>query len=95
MSSDRPSRLLRTILTPPRYNSRDHPVPFHKAQDLGKLPKKLTAEPAPDLEEAYDVSGRLSVESVQPNFETRMMTTFRMTTTAVKRNRWMSLLVTN
>lgn len=37
-----------------KYNSRDHPVPFHKGQDLGKLPKKLAAEPAPDLEEAYD-----------------------------------------
>ena len=46
-----------TMLTPPRYNSKDHPVPFHKAQDLGKLPKKLDAGPAPDLEEAYDVSG--------------------------------------
>jgi len=48
---------LRMILTPPRYNSRVHPVPFHKAQDLGKVPKKLAAETAPDLEEAYDVSG--------------------------------------
>ncbi|KAF9793271.1 replication factor RFC1 C terminal domain-containing protein, partial [Thelephora terrestris] len=37
-----------------KYNSREHPVPFHKGQDLGKLPKKLAAEPAPDLEEAYD-----------------------------------------
>ena len=40
-----------------RYKSRDHPVPFHKGQDLGKLPKKLAAEQAPDLEEAYEVSG--------------------------------------
>lgn len=83
------------ILTPPRYNSRDHPVPFHKGQDLGKLPKKLTAEPAPDLEEAYDVSGLLSTTGAQPNFETRMMTTFRMTTTTIKRNRPTSSLVTN
>jgi len=50
-------RLSPPILTPPRYNSGDHPVPFYKAQDLGKLPKKLATEPAPDLEEAYDVSG--------------------------------------
>ena len=57
MSGDYLSFLLRAILTPSRYNARDHPVPFHKAQDLGKLPRKLAAEPAPDLEEAYDVSG--------------------------------------
>jgi replication factor C subunit 1 len=36
-----------------RYNSREHPIPFHKAVDMGKLPKKLAGEPAPDLEEAY------------------------------------------
>lgn len=38
-----------------RYNSQDHPIPFHKAQDLGKVPKKLAGGPAPDLEEAFDV----------------------------------------
>ena len=38
-----------------KYNSRDHPIPFHKAQDLGKVPKKLSGGPAPDLEEAFDV----------------------------------------
>ncbi|CCM04947.1 uncharacterized protein FIBRA_07144 [Fibroporia radiculosa] len=39
-----------------KYNSRDHPIPFHKAQDLGKIPKKLAAAgPMPDLEEAIDV----------------------------------------
>lgn len=38
-----------------KYNSQDHPIPFHKAQDLGKVPKKLAGGPAPDLEEAYDV----------------------------------------
>ena len=39
-----------------RYNSRDHPVAFHKAEALGKAPKKLAATgPAPDLEEAFDV----------------------------------------
>jgi len=36
-----------------RYNSSEHPIPFHKAQDLGKVPKKLAGGPAPDLEEAY------------------------------------------
>jgi replication factor C subunit 1 len=38
-----------------KYNARDHPIPFHKAQDLGKVPKKLPGGPAPDLEEAFDV----------------------------------------
>jgi hypothetical protein len=36
-----------------RYNSRDHPVPFHKAQDLGKVPKKIATDTVPDLEEAF------------------------------------------
>lgn len=39
-----------------RYNSSDHPIPFHKATDLGKAPKKLAVEQVPDLEEAFDVS---------------------------------------
>ncbi|KZT74614.1 DNA replication factor C, large subunit, partial [Daedalea quercina L-15889] len=39
-----------------KYNSRDHPIPFHKAADLGKAPKALAmAGPLPDLEEALDV----------------------------------------
>jgi hypothetical protein len=38
-----------------KYNSQDHPIPFHKAQDLGRAPKKLAGGPAPDLEEAFDV----------------------------------------
>lgn len=38
-----------------RYNAREHPIPFHRAQDLGKVPKKLAGGPAPDLEEAFDV----------------------------------------
>ncbi|KAH7927047.1 DNA replication factor C, large subunit, partial [Leucogyrophana mollusca] len=37
-----------------KYNSTEHPIPFHKAQDLGKAPKKLAGGPAPDLEEAFD-----------------------------------------
>ncbi|KAF8164745.1 replication factor RFC1 C terminal domain-containing protein [Crassisporium funariophilum] len=36
-----------------KYNSSEHPIPFHKAQELGKVPKKLAGGPAPDLEEAY------------------------------------------
>ncbi|EKM58972.1 uncharacterized protein PHACADRAFT_157248 [Phanerochaete carnosa HHB-10118-sp] len=36
-----------------KYNAADHPIAFHKATDLGKVPKKLAAQgPAPDLEEA-------------------------------------------
>lgn len=89
-------RLSLTMLISPRYNSKDHPVPFHKAQDLGKLPKKLAAEPAPDLEEAYDVSGRLNTANAPPNFGIRMMMTFRTMTMMIKRrNREMSFLVTN
>ncbi|KAI9448378.1 replication factor RFC1 C terminal domain-containing protein [Lactarius indigo] len=42
-----------------RYNSQDHPIPFHKAQDVGKVPKKLAGGPAPDLEEAFDVDDTL------------------------------------
>ncbi|KAJ3561256.1 hypothetical protein NP233_g10305 [Leucocoprinus birnbaumii] len=36
-----------------KYNASEHPIPFHKAQDLGKVPKKLAGGPAPDLEEAF------------------------------------------
>ncbi|KAF8876170.1 purine nucleotide binding protein [Infundibulicybe gibba] len=38
-----------------KYNSKEHPIPFHKAQDLGKAPKKLAGGPAPDLEEAFEM----------------------------------------
>ncbi|KAF8905772.1 hypothetical protein CPB84DRAFT_1844773 [Gymnopilus junonius] len=31
------------------YNSADCPIPFHKAQDLRKVPKKLASEPGPEL----------------------------------------------
>jgi hypothetical protein len=78
-----------------RYNSKDHPVPFHKGQDLGKLPKKLAAEPAPDLEEAYEVGEWLDATSARFNFKVRMMTTFRMTTMRIERNRWMRSVPTN
>jgi replication factor C subunit 1 len=40
-----------------KYNASEHPIPFHKATDLGKLPKKLPgAKDVPDLEDAIDVS---------------------------------------
>ncbi|KAH9843593.1 DNA replication factor C large subunit [Rhodofomes roseus] len=39
-----------------KYNARDHPIPFHKAADMGKAPRQLAAAgPIPDLEEALDV----------------------------------------
>lgn len=38
-----------------KYNSLDHPVAFHKADDLSKAPKKLVAEQLPDLEEAFEL----------------------------------------
>ncbi len=38
-----------------RYNGQEHPIPFHKGQDVGKAPKKLAAGPAPDLEDAFEV----------------------------------------
>ncbi|KAI0637521.1 replication factor RFC1 C terminal domain-containing protein [Trametes polyzona] len=47
-----------------KYNSRDHPVAFHKAEALGKAPKKLAAVgPAPDLEEAFDVDDEVVEEA--------------------------------
>lgn len=40
-----------------RYNAQEHPIPFHKASDLGKAPKKIAgAGSAPDIEDAFDVS---------------------------------------
>ena len=39
-----------------KYNAAEHPIAFHRAQDLGKAPKRIAgAGPGPDLEEAYDV----------------------------------------
>ncbi|TFK71392.1 DNA replication factor C, large subunit [Pluteus cervinus] len=38
-----------------KYNSTEHPIPFHKAEDLGKAPKKLaSAGPKPDVEDAFE-----------------------------------------
>lgn len=38
-----------------KYNGQEHPIPFHKGQDVGKAPKKLAAGPAPDLEDAFEL----------------------------------------
>ncbi|TCD66208.1 hypothetical protein EIP91_001655 [Steccherinum ochraceum] len=38
-----------------KYNASAHPIAFHKATDLGKIPQKVGGAAAPDLEEAYDV----------------------------------------
>jgi hypothetical protein len=49
-------RWMLTMLCMCRYNAKEHPIPFHKAADLGKAPKKLAgAGPAPDLEDAFEV----------------------------------------
>ena len=42
-----------------RYNSSEHPIPFHKAHEFGKVPKKLAGGPAPDIEDAFEVRRRL------------------------------------
>ncbi|KII83418.1 hypothetical protein PLICRDRAFT_148179 [Plicaturopsis crispa FD-325 SS-3] len=48
------STATKTALTK-KYNAQEHPIPFYKAEDLGKAPKKLAGGPAPDLEDAFDV----------------------------------------
>lgn len=53
VKSSNSCRLLNLWLFLNRYNASEHPIPFHRAQDLGKVPKKLAGGPAPDLEEAY------------------------------------------
>ncbi|KAH9936829.1 replication factor RFC1 C terminal domain-containing protein [Epithele typhae] len=46
-----------------KYNARDHPLAFHKAEALGKPPKRLAAAgAAPDLEEAFDVEDEVSAD---------------------------------
>ncbi|KAH9887675.1 DNA replication factor C large subunit [Cubamyces lactineus] len=53
-----------------KYNSRDHPVAFHKAENLGKVPKKLASiGPAPDLEEAFDVDDEVVEEAEEKEDE--------------------------
>ncbi|KAJ7229198.1 replication factor RFC1 C terminal domain-containing protein [Mycena pura] len=48
------STATKTALTK-MYNSSEHPIPFYKATDLGKAPKKLAGGPAPDIEDAFEV----------------------------------------
>ncbi|KAG8693390.1 hypothetical protein FRC09_010544 [Ceratobasidium sp. 395] len=38
-----------------KYNSSDHPIPFHKAQEFGKPSTKIAAEAPPDHEDVFDV----------------------------------------
>ncbi|KAF8907193.1 DNA replication factor C, large subunit [Mucidula mucida] len=39
-----------------KYNATEHPIAYHKAQDLGKAPKKLaSAGEKPDLEDAFEM----------------------------------------
>ncbi|KAJ6583168.1 hypothetical protein B0H10DRAFT_2097712 [Mycena sp. CBHHK59/15] len=38
-----------------KYNSSEHPIPFYKASDLGKVPRKLGGGPAPDIEDVFDM----------------------------------------
>lgn len=39
-----------------KYNGAEHPIPSHKATDLGKAPKKLPGtNAAPDVEDAFDL----------------------------------------
>jgi replication factor C subunit 1 len=39
-----------------RYNASEHPLPFHKGADGGKVKRLAGAGgPAPDLEDAFDV----------------------------------------
>ncbi|CAK5275876.1 unnamed protein product [Mycena citricolor] len=48
------STATKTALTR-KYNASDHPIPFYKATDLGKAPKKLGVGPAPDIEDAFEM----------------------------------------
>jgi len=38
-----------------KYNASEHPIPFYKATDLGKAPKKLVADQVPDHEDAFEL----------------------------------------
>jgi replication factor C subunit 1 len=47
-----------------KYNQAEHPIPFYKAQELGKAPKKIAnAGPAPDIEDAYEVGPILMTDA--------------------------------
>ncbi|KAF7330940.1 Replication factor C subunit 1 [Mycena venus] len=47
------STATKTTLTK-KYNASEHPIPFYKASDLGKAPKKLGGGPAPDIEDVFE-----------------------------------------
>ncbi|KAF8645376.1 hypothetical protein AX16_007878 [Volvariella volvacea WC 439] len=47
------STATKTALTR-KYNSMEHPIPFHRAEDLGKAAKRLPGGPAPDVEDAFE-----------------------------------------
>ncbi|QRW02006.1 replication factor C subunit 1 [Ceratobasidium sp. AG-Ba] len=38
-----------------KYNSSDHPIPFHKAQEFGKPTTKIATEAPPDHEDVFEV----------------------------------------
>ncbi|GLB33214.1 putative replication factor C subunit 1 [Lyophyllum shimeji] len=70
-----------------KYNGSEHPIPFHKALDIGK-PKKLAAGPAPDLEEAFDmdeVVDELSDEEKKSNSDDVDVTTDKLIQVAKKK----------
>jgi hypothetical protein len=49
-----------------RYNATDHPIAFHRGNDLGPI-KKIAAKDVPDIEEAFDVSPQLVCPFVHPS----------------------------
>jgi hypothetical protein len=68
-----------------RYNSKDHPIAFHKAVDLGRAPKKIAAAgPAPDLEEAFEVSNILCSDLQIQDNKYRSMTSYPTSLTTSK-----------
>jgi len=45
-----------------KFNSSEHPIPFHKAHEFGKVPKKLPGGPAPDIEDAFELEDDVEEE---------------------------------
>jgi len=43
-----------TLMPRFRYNTNDHPIPFHKAQDLGKVSQRSLEVVQAYIEDAYD-----------------------------------------
>lgn len=45
-----------------KYNSSEHPIAYHKGDNLGKVPKRLgTVGEKPDLEDAFDMDDDVAV----------------------------------